>query len=185
MSTQQFSSRVLRALELIETRDFTRKEMRTFYENAMRDLTITEIEREAVIAALERRVRITAPRDAVAMFGPKDTEARSMLSEFHDKLAGELDLSKNMVRAGVKTGGEMIRGDAYVSVYISYKSADRRHVSLEYLQRSQDTDPTLLVRFYQTGTGATEPGLREEFSATDWELAQARYRQHLALLLVH
>lgn len=179
MNKDKFSERVRRALKVIETKELSRKSLRNFYDNAMRDQEVTDVERETLIAALEARIRITSPRDAKKLFGPKDAEARALLERIHDALAAEFDLSGNTVGAGVKTGGSMMRGDLYVDVYISYKAADRRHVVLGYTQSASTDDPLLQVRCYQTGKEATEPDIRETFQIDDLEKATARYREHL------
>lgn len=183
MSSPNFSERVRRALDAIETREITRRGLRNFYENAIRDPNITEAEREAVIAALETKIRISAPRDAKALFGPKDAEARALLGRVYDALAAEFNLSGNTVGAGVKTGGSMISGDMHVDVYISYKAEDRRHATFGYLVKKPGNNPILALRFYQTGKGATEPDLREEFPIDMFEEAAARYRENLMRIL--
>lgn len=178
-----FSERVRRALAVIETKEMSRNGLRNFYENATQDRDITEAEREAVIAALENKIRISAPRDAKALFGPKDAEARSLLGKIHDALAADFDLSGNKVGSGVKTGGSMISGKVHVDVYISYKAEDRRHAMLGYLVKKPGTDPTLVVRLYQTGKDVTEPELREVFPIDALEEAAARYRANLMRIL--
>lgn len=183
MTESGFSERVRRALTVIRTRELTRSGMRNFYRNATEVAGITEAEREAVIAALETRIRISAPREAKALFGPKDAEARALLARIHDALAAEFDLSGNTVGAGVKTGGDMISGESHVSVYISYKGADRRHATLGVLQRAPDADPVLVLRLYQTGRDAEEPDLREELPIDAAEEAAARYRENLMGIL--
>ena len=183
MNAPKFSDRVRRALAVIETKEMTRQELRHFYENANRDPNLTETEREAVIGTLETRIRVSAPRDAKALFGPKDAEARALLGRIHDDLAANFDLSGNTVGAGVKTGGDMISGEMHVSVYISYKGADRRHAIFGHLQRTPAADPILLVRLYQTGADATEPEIRNEFPVDEVELATTRYREHLTRIL--
>jgi hypothetical protein len=183
MNEDKFSERVHRALKVIETKDLSSKSLRTFYDNAMRDQEATDVEREAVIAALEARIRIRSPRDAKKLFGPKDAEARVLLENIHGALTSEFDLSGNTVGSGVKTGGAMMRGDAYVDVYISYKSTDRWHVAMGYLQSSASEDPTLVVRLYCTDKEMTDPETRDVFQIDDVEAATARYREHLSSIL--
>jgi len=183
MTEQRFSERVRKALAVIETKELTRAGMRNFYANAVRVTGITDAEREAVVAALETRIRISAPREAKALFGPKDAEARALLARIHDALAAELDLSGNTVGAGVKTGGDMISGESHVSVYISYKGADRRHATLGVLQRTPDAEPVLNLRLFQTGRDASEPELSEVLPMDAAEEAAARYRANLMRVL--
>lgn len=183
MNADGFSERVRRALKVIETKDLSRKSLRTFYDNAMRDQEATDAEREAVIAALEARIRISSPRDAKKLFGPKDADARVLLGKIHDALAEEFDLSGNTVGAGVKTGGSMMRGDTYVDVYISYKSADRWHVAMGYVQATVSDDPALVVRLYRTGKEGSDSETRAVLHVDGVEAATARYREHLVSIL--
>lgn len=183
MSDQKFSERVRRALDVIGRGELTRQGLRNFYDNATRDKNLTEAEREAVISALEARIRITSPRDAKAMFGPKDADARAFLARIHDALEVEFDLSGNTVGAGVKTGGDMISGKFHVVVYISYKGADRRHTGLAVVQRTSESDPILAVSLYQTGRDVSVPDMREEFPIDAVTEAVDRYRMNLMQIL--
>jgi len=183
VSDRKFSERVRRALEVIASGELTRRGLRNFYDNATRDPNLTETEREAVISALETRIRISSPRDAKAIFGPKDTEARALLSRINDELNAQFDLSGNTVGTGVKTGGDMISGEVHVSVYISYKGADRRHATLGVLQRIPEVDPILVVRIYQTGRDVSAAEAREEFAIDAVNEAVERHRANLALIL--
>ena len=183
MTEKPFSERVRRALDVIATKALTRAEMRNFYANAVRVSGITDAEREAVIAALETRIRISAPREAKALFGPKDAEARALLARVHDARAAEFDLSGNTVGSGVKTGGDMISGESHVSVYISYKGADRRHATLGVFQRTPDAEPVLNLRLFQTCRDASEPELSEVLPIGAVEEAAARYRANLMRIL--
>jgi len=183
VSAKRFSDRVLRALDVIERGQLSRKGLQNFYDNANRDPDLTEAEREAVISALEARIRVTSPRDAKALFGPKDAEARAILVRINEALAQDFDLSGNTVGSGVKTGGDMISGNVYVSVYISYKGVDRRHATLGVFQRSAEIAPIFVVRLYQTGRDVSELELRQEFPIDEMHEAVALYRAHLMRVL--
>ena len=89
----------------------------------------------------------------------------------------------NTVGSGVKTGGDMISGNVYVSVYISYKGADRRHATLGVFQRSAESPPIFVVRLYQTGRDVSELELRQEFPIDAMDEAIALYRTNLMQIL--
>lgn len=57
----------------------------------------------------------------------------------------------------MKKGGAMIRGDAYLDIYIPCKWTERRLVSMEYMQPFASEDSTLVVRTYHTGKVVTCP----------------------------
>jgi hypothetical protein len=183
MPQHSYSERVRRVLEIITKGSLSGRGLRNLFDNATRDRNITEAEREAVISALETRIRTTSPRDAKKMFGPKDAEARALLIRILEAMKAEFDLSANAVGSGVKTGGDMISGEAHVSVYISYKGLNRHHATLGVLQRNPETDPVFVLRFYQTGRDVCEPDIREELPIDALEEASARYRSNLMRIL--
>ena len=183
MTAFNYSERVLKALAVIETKDFDRNGLRAFYQNAAKVPGITDAEREAVVAALEKRIRMNDPGFGTAMFGPKDQAARDILNAINNTLKGEFDLTGNIVGSGVKTGGDMISGDSYVSVYISYKSQDRRHATFGYFQAKVDADHLFIVTFYQTGRQVDSLPIKEEFDANDFDAAITRYREHLTTMV--
>jgi hypothetical protein len=179
MTRLKFSERVQRALDAIETKESTRKGLRNFYGNAVRESNITEAEREAVIAALEKRIRITSPKDATVLFGQKDAAARALIGRLHDALAAEFNLIGNMVGLGVKTGGDMISGEDHVSVYISHEGVDRRHATLGVHEKTPETDPVFVLRFYQTGSNTTVQDTRRELPVDAVDKAISIYSANL------
>ena len=111
-----------------------------------------------MICALEVPIRISSSRNAKKLFGTTDAEALSLPEKIHDAVSAEFYNSRNIVGTDVKTGDAMIRGDAYFYIFISCKSKERRHVSMEYLQPFASEGSTPVVRLYHTGKEVTCPG---------------------------
>ncbi len=130
----------------------TPKQLQTLYHNVSRSKTITDIERETLVESLELRMREVAPAAATRLFGPKDSEAQQFLHRTYKALADEFDLSANRVRNGVKIGGDMIKGEKFVDVYLSYKSVGNVNVGLAWLQDSANSDRYLIVSVRQVGS---------------------------------
>ena len=180
MTEINISPVVKKALDMIETKDYGSKELSTFYENAVKYRDITEEERELVVQAIERKIRLKNPRHAKKLFGPKDTEARELLQKIYDQVSSDYDLAQNRVGSGVKTGGHMIAGKAYVDVYISYKNHDKWHVGLGVYQVSAEAEPKLRVRRYQGGENNAEGRELNEYSINELDLATEKYTKQLA-----
>ena len=148
------SVNVVRILNLIKNKDYTKKELHTFFENINNEYSkgkVTDYEFEILIQELEKRVRITQPRLSKILFGPKDDKVRTSLSKFLDELKTTFDFSNNNVGSHVKTGGSMINGTKYIDVYISYKNKDKWHCSFAYVQDQVDSNPYIMTRKYQGG----------------------------------
>ena len=107
---------------------------------------MTDAECKAVISALEVPIRISSSGDAKKLFGTTDAEALSLLEKIQDVFSVDFYISRNIFRTSVKKGGAMIRGDAYLDIYIPCKWTERRHVSMEYMQPFTSEDSPLVVR---------------------------------------
>ena len=148
------SVNVVRILNLIKNKDYTKKELHTFFDNINNEYSkgkVTDYEFEILIQELEKRVRITQPRLSKILFGPKDDKVRTSLSEFLDELKTTFDFSNNNVGSHVKTGGSMINGTKYIDVYISYKNKDKWHCSFAFVQDQANTNLYIMTRKYQGG----------------------------------
>ena len=168
MNKREISPRVLKSLSLIEQGDLNKSQLINMYNNCLRDGEITEEEVELLISAIEKAMRIEAPKEATKLFGPKDSEPKKLLQAIYDKLKTAYDLSDNILpREGVKTGGRIMSGDAFIDSYISYKNPDMWNVGMGYTQLSHKDEPFLVVNFYQTGTNKSDNGEKHEFTLTE------------------
>ena len=172
------SENVVRILNLIQNKDYNKKELHTFYENINNEYDrdkITDYEFEILIQELEKRIRITQPRLSKALFGQKDEPVRKLLEGFLSELKNSFDFSKNNVGSHVKTGGNMINGTRYIDVYISYKNDEKWHCSFAYLQDTIDTDPYLRTRKYQGGMSNKDSLLETRYDIENIENAKLEF----------
>ena len=181
--SKKLSDKVKTVLEVIKTKDLSAKSLGNIYNNTLNHNDLTEFEREELIEAIEKKIRTANPREAKKLFGPKDLQARELLNKVHQGLASEFDLSKNKVGLGVKTGGHMIAGRAYIDVYISYKNSEKWHLGLGLMQEKADTEQTINVKLYQ-GSENNEVGKEIiEFTKDELDNAVEKYKQLLKQIL--
>ena len=176
------SENVKLILNLIKNKDYSKKELHTFYENINNEYNkekITDFEFEILIQDLEQRVRITQPGLSKILFGPKDEKVRISLGEFLDDLKRSFDFSNNTVRSHVKTGGSMINGTKYIDVYISYKNKDKWHCSFSYVQDQSNTDLYVMTRKYQGGIMNKETVSEMNYEIEDIEKAKLKFIENL------
>ena len=176
------SENVKRILSLIKNKDYSKKELHTFYENINNEYKkekITEFEFEILIQELEHRVRITQPRLSKILFGPKDEKVRISLREFLEELKVTFDFSNNFVGSHVKTGGSMINGTKYIDVYISYKNKDKWHCSFAYVQDDTNSNLYIMIRKYQGGMMNKESVSQSNYEIEDIEKAKMVFIEHL------
>ena len=176
------SENVKRILSLIKNKDYSKKELHTFYENINNEYKkekITEFEFEILIQELEHKVRITQPRLSKILFGPKDEKVRISLREFLEELKVTFDFSNNFVGSHVKTGGSMINGTKYIDVYISYKNKDKWHCSFAYVQDDANSNLYIMIRKYQGGMMNKESVSQSNYEIEDIEKAKLVFIEHL------
>ena len=148
MSETELSDEVKNALNLIENKDMTYPQLMNLFNNTEKSTRITEIERELLTQKLESVMRINFPRETGNLLGNKNDKPIEILEEVYHTISNKYDLSDNLHKNGVKVGGDMIGGRAYIAWYISYKNRDNWGTSLAYRQKTADTDPRLEVRLY-------------------------------------
>lgn len=182
----EINPRVENVLRVIDKKDFTQKELAVFFNNVVNDKKVSEEEREIIIEALSKKIKSSAPRLAKKMFGPKDSIGREFLQTLYDifEQVGGYDFSKNCVGKGVKTGGDMISGKAYVDLYLSYKNKDKWHTGIAYNQKTVNDDPKIIVKIYQGGESNLVGKECDEFDMADEEKAIELFKGYLDKIIV-
>ncbi len=176
------NDKTLKALQLISKEGITDKQLVNLLNNVKSEEQISEEERELLLDTIAKRLKVVSPSKAKVLFGDKGTEAIEMLTKANEIIMGKHVVTQNVLKNGVKTGGNMIAGDAYICHYLSYKNSDQRGCALTYFQASVETLPQLLVKRYRTGKLSEEP---EEFSFSTAQLdeAVALYDTYLSTLI--
>ncbi len=176
------NDRTRKALQLISKEDITDKQLVNLLNNVKAEALITEEDKELLVDTIAKRLKVISPSKAKVIFGDKGTEAIEILTRVHDIISSKHDLTKNVLKNGVKTGGNMMSGEAYICFYLSYKNSDQQGCALTYFQESVETLPQLFVKRYRTGKLREEP---EEFSfsTAQFEEVAALYDNYLSTLL--
>ncbi len=155
--------------------------LKRLHANIHRHPDLEDIDREALDEAVMKRLRIVSPAIATRLGGPKDEQGREFLEALYERIAAEFDLSGNQLKNGVKTGGYMINGTRYVDVYISYKTATRKNLSLAWIQNDVGSKPCLHLLLRHVGAGGM--GELQNKTFEDQDKATEAYTRELAHLL--
>ncbi len=162
----------------INHQDTTYTELQNLYDNVVKSLEVSEEHRELITETIVNRIWVEFPAKAKKKFGAKDAEARELLRNYHLELEGIFDLSGNILKGGVKTGGHMINGSKFVNVYISYKNNEQYGVSLSIDQATVDSAFEFVVKKYCTKKG-DKPKTRKKFGANKFREATELYGRYL------
>lgn len=154
-------------IERIRSGKFSERELINLWQNAeTRGVT-------AVMNAVKIQMRADFPRTANRMFGAKESEAKALLEEVFCKLAAAHNLSGNRLKNGVKAGGDMISGQKFVDVYLSYRNASGVGAILILAQDDPASELTAKVGYYEAGNGTFEG--ERAFQMHDFERAVEAY----------
>jgi len=176
------NDRTRKTMQLISKEAITDKQLVNLLNNVKAEILISEEDKEILVDAISKRLKVISPSKAKVIFGDKGTEAIEILTKVHDIISSKHDLTKNALKNGVKTGGNMIAGDAYICFYLSYKNSDQQGCALTYFQESVETLPQLLVKRYRTGKFREEPE-ETSFATAEFEEVAALYDSYLSALL--
>ncbi len=163
-------------IDKVKSGRFSEQELINLYRNAE--------ERDAVevLEAIKLHMRAKFPRAANRIFGAKQTDAQIKLEGVLARLSEKFDLAKNRVGSRVKAGGEMLSGNLYLDLYISYKNENQDGAALALTQDSVDSELVVNVQRYKTGQGAFRT--EKKFTMDDFPLAEAEYEEHLKGILL-
>lgn len=155
--------------------------LRNIHANISRHAGLDDADRERLNEAVVNRLRVVSPKLAKSFGGPKDGPARAWLQTVFEQSAAMFDLSGNVLKNGVKTGGLMISGQAYLDVYLSYKNAAGLNLALTWLQEAPEKDATLTLSLREPGVSGR--GLIEEAVFDDQDQAAAAWTKSLEGML--
>lgn len=154
-------------IERIRSGTLSEKELINLYNNA-RDRNAKE-----VVDAIERQMRGQFPKAANRLFGTKEAYAVQRLQEVLARLEGEVNVSANELKNGVKPGGKKLAGEKYLNVYASYRNAAGVGGYLSMVQDTIDSELYAVVGHYKIGSA----GFRQEerFTMEAFDEAASKY----------
>lgn len=135
-------------IEKVRSGSLTEKELINLYNNA-RDKSVPDL-----IAAIERQMRGQFPRAANRLFGKKEAFAAERLQEAIAQLEQHVRPGSNVLKDGVKPGGQKLAGEKYLNVYASYRNATGLGAFLSMEQDTIDSELYAVVGDYQIGSEA-------------------------------
>lgn len=180
MSDNKISPKVQKILTIIEHKDQTYDQLLNQYNNIYNNRYISEYDKECLIEVVEKKIKINFPAKAKKQFGSKDNQAVIVLQEIYAKLDDEFGLSdkeKNMVKAGVKLGGDQMAGRLYVCRYFSYKTETKVNMGFAYNQVTVEDEPYLDV--HERFVGQDKEGEVKTFKVHEEEEAVEFYKNML------
>ena len=151
MDQNKISRQIDNVIKIIETKEQTKAELITLFNNANNHSIITDEQKELLIEAVEKKLRKYFPSDAKKILGSKGKKAQDLLEEILSTLKKEFDWSNNKVGSKVKAGGSMISGKQYVCYYISYKNEDNFSTGFHFTQNTPEDNPKLEIDFRKVG----------------------------------
>ena len=147
VTNDQISKKVSQVLNLIETKDYTSKELITYFNNITNYPSLSDLERELLIKSVEIKLRTKFPNIATRIFGGKGEKAQEVLEKIFKNLENEFDWSNNRVGNRVKVCGSMINGTNFICWYISYKNKKGVNTGLHYVQKTPKDDAFFEIDF--------------------------------------
>ena len=183
-------ARLEKTKQLLMDENKTEKELLVLYKNFNQKMAhVSKSEFDEVKEAYENLMdefqlcfRDRFPKAAKHLYGAKDAEVRAQLEHILNRIKIKYDVSGNVVANHVKTGGDMMAGRSYLSVYISYKNLAQKCVFLGAYQAHADSPLLWRVRTY---TAYLQPSdeLQDDFPALEIENAQTMYEEKLRDLI--
>lgn len=155
--------------------------LKRIHANVERHPDLADADRDTLNEAIMQRLRVVSPAIAKRLGGPKDAQGREFLAAFLENLSETFDLSGNQLKSGVKSGGFMLNGTRHVDVYISYKTATGKNLSLVWIQEDAGSKPYLQILMRQVGT--ENAGTLRDETFEDPDKATEAYTEQLQKLL--
>ena len=156
---------------------YTEKELINLNTNAVR------LGYQDVIDAIELQMRKQFPRAATKEYGAKGDVAQQKLDEAYKEIQASFDLTKNRNNNGVKVGGGVMSGDAYIDYYISYKNDDGQGVYIGLIQETVESELKVRVSNYKTGKDKSDESV--SFSINELSKALDIYKRYLSNIINH
>ena len=180
----QVSKKVSQVINLIETKDYSSRELITYFNNIMNYPSISDLERELLVKSVEIKLRTKFPNAATKIFGGKGAKAQEILEGIYKELEDEFDWSNNRVGSRVKVCGSMINGTVFVCWYISYKNDKGINTGFHYVQKTPNDDPFFEIDFRILGKDENNELEKKRFPIEQMEDAISLYKENLKKVIL-
>jgi len=176
---------ISKILEIIRGGKKTTAELTNIHDNALKladNEKLSESDLEMIVSEVENSLRLYDSRSANRIFGSKNRDTKQNLEKFFEHLTDKYDLLHNRHKNGVKCGGNVMRGEAHIYDYLSYKNSSDMVAHISYFQESIISELMLRV-WYCDVSEQNDTSNQIEFSAGDFEAAKELYEVNLAKAL--
>jgi len=169
-------------LAVIQSGNKSVDELTNLFQNVSKSDALSEMQREDVVEEIEKTVRLINSSKANKLFGPKNRVTKQKLQSFHERLRSKYDLSGNRHKNGVKLGGNVMRGEAHIYDYLSYKNADNLVCHISFFQKNIESETIIRVWCCDVSE-QSDVSKRIEFDENKFDEAKILYEGHLKAVL--
>ena len=140
VTNSTINKQVENVLEMIRSGKFNAAQLVNLYDNVNSHKDVTDQQREDVVEAIEIQLWATKASSAKRIFGARNRDTHEKLQVFLNELQTRHDLSENQHKTKVKVGGKVLKGEAIVYDYISYRNSDTRMIAHMAFRRIEEKD---------------------------------------------
>ncbi len=160
MASPRIDEQVKNLLRMIREGKYGAESLLNLFDNVDKqkdDDKITEEQHEELVEAIEIQLWAVNASKAKKLFGARNRDTHKKLQVFLDDLLTRHDLSENQHKTKVKVGGNVLRGEAILYDYISYKNRETGMLAHLAFRRIKEKDKLELdvrkVHFREQETG--------------------------------
>ena len=185
MPKASINEQVENILGMINSGNFDAQALIKLYNNARSNNEVTDKQREDIVEAIEYQLWVTSPGKAKKVFGARNRDTSEKLQLFLNELKTRLDLSKNQHKTKVKIGGNVIRGDALVYDYISYRDIENNMIAhLAFRKIGEEDALEIAVRKHHLKDLHTSKDQETVFPEHAFDEACDLYERYLSEILL-
>jgi len=179
------TKQVENVLGMIRSGNFDAPQLVNLFDNVNSHKEVTEQQREDVIEAIQTQLWATSKSSAKKIFGPRNRDTHEKLQNFLDELQTRHDLSQNQHKTKVKVGGNVLRGEAVIYDYISYRNSATKMIAHMAFRKIAEED-TLEIAVKQVHVQDQHGAEEQEvlFQEHDFEAACRSFENHLTEVLI-
>lgn len=140
MANTTIARQVENVLRMIRSGDLAAPQLVNLFENVNSHKEVSDEQREEVVEAIQDQLWATSKSSAKKIFGPRNRDTQENLQKFLDELKARHDLSQNQHKTKVKVGGNVLRGEALIYDYISYRNSETKMIAHMAFRRITEED---------------------------------------------
>ena len=135
------SKQVENVLGIIRSGDLAAPQLINLFNNVNSHKDVSDLQREEVVEAIQDQLWATSKSSAKKTFGPRNRDTQEKLQKFLDDIKTRHDLSQNQHKTKVKVGGKVLKGEALIYDYISYRNSETKMIAYMAFRRIAKKDP--------------------------------------------